>query len=196
MSTDHHDHHHHDGDHHGRRRGQPSPGMSRRTFLKRSSEMTFAAAVTITAAGALLNSAEAWGLEVKALKPETMRTLILMARDIYPHDRVPDRFYAIAVKPYDDKAAADPAVKAMIETGIAALDAAAGPGGYVGIGWEAQRVALLRTISSSPMFETVRSGLVVSLYNQQDLWPIFGYEGESYSKGGYIKRGFDDIDWL
>jgi hypothetical protein len=28
------------------------------------------------------------------------------------------------------------------------------------------------------------------------VWPIFGYEGESYSKGGYIKRGFDDIDWI
>ena len=33
-----------------------------------------------------------------ALKPETMATLIQMARDIYPHDQVPDKFYAIAVK--------------------------------------------------------------------------------------------------
>jgi hypothetical protein len=46
------------------------------------------------------------------------------------------------------------------------------------------------------MFETVRSGLVVSLYNQQEIWPIFGYEGESFSKGGYIERGFNDIDWI
>ncbi|TIP32839.1 MAG: gluconate 2-dehydrogenase subunit 3 family protein, partial [Mesorhizobium sp.] len=29
-----------------------------------------------------------------------------------------------------------------------------------------------------------------------ELWPIFGYEGESYSKGGYITRGFNDIEWL
>lgn len=185
--------HHHDHDHGP---GSGSTALSRRAFLMRSSEVTFAAAVTVTAAGALLHSAEAWALEVKGLQPETMKTLILMARDIYPHDKVPDRFYAIAVKPYDDKAAADPAFKAMIETGIAGLNAAAGHGGYTGLGWEAQRVALLRTVSATPMFETVRSGLVVSLYNQPEVWPIFGYEGESFSKGGYLKRGFDNIDWL
>jgi hypothetical protein len=195
MSDHHHDHSHshpHDQPHGGGAR----PALSRRAFLMRSSEVTFAAAITVTSAGALLNSAEAWGMEVTNLQPETMKTLILMARDIYPHDKVPDRFYAIAVKPYDEKAGKDPAFKAMIETGVAGLNAAAGPGGYTGVGWEAQRVALLRGISASPMFETVRSGLVVSLYNQKEIWPIFGYEGESYSKGGYISRGFDDIDWL
>ncbi|TIW51355.1 MAG: gluconate 2-dehydrogenase subunit 3 family protein, partial [Mesorhizobium sp.] len=54
----------------------------------------------------------------------------------------------------------------------------------------------LKDIESSPFFQTVRSGLVVSLYNQKDVWPIFGYEGESFSKGGYIERGFNDIEWL
>ena len=170
--------------------------VSRRTFLRRSSEVSFAAAVTITAGGALLNASEAWALEVKGLQPQTMRTLILVARDIYPHDKVPDRHYAIAMKSYDEKAAKDAAAKAQIESFVAGLDAAAGNGGYASVGWESQRVALLRTVSNSATFETVRSGLIVSLYNQPEVWPIFGYEGESYSKGGYIARGFDDIDWL
>jgi hypothetical protein len=182
------------GDHgrHGRR----DRAVSRRTFLRRSSEVSFAAAVTITSAGALLNVPEAWALDVKGLQPQTMKTLILVARDIYPHDKVPDRYYAIAMKSYDEKAATDPATKAQIESFIAGLDAAAGKGGYAGLGWESQRVALLRAVSSSPTFETIRSGLIVSLYNQPEVWPIFGFEGESYSKGGYIKRGFDDIDWI
>lgn len=170
-------------------------GMSRRGFLQRSAG-GFAAAVAITSTGALLNASEAWALDVKGLAPETMKTLILVARDIYPHDKVPDRFYAIAMKPYDEKATADPAMKAQIEAFVAALDAAAGPGGYVGRGWESERVALLKARSADPTFETIRSGLVVSLYNQQEIWPIFGYEGESFSKGGYINRGFNDITWL
>ena len=170
-------------------------GLSRRGFLQRSAG-GFVAAVAITSGGALMNASEAWALDVKGLKPETMKTLILVARDIYPHDKVPDRFYAIAMKSYDEKAAADPATKAEIEAFVAALDGAAGPGGYVGKGWEADRVALLKGESANPMFETIRSGLVVSLYNQQEIWPIFGYEGESFSKGGYISRGFDDITWL
>ncbi len=170
-------------------------GLSRRGFLQRSAG-GFAAAVAITSTGALLNASEAWALEVKGLKPETMKTLILVARDIYPHDKIPDRFYAIAMKPYDEKAAANPQVKAEIEAFVAALDGAAGEGGYVGRSWEADRVALLKGQSADPMFETIRSGLIVSLYNQKDVWPIFGYEGESFSKGGYIHRGFDDITWL
>ena len=168
--------------------------VSRRKFLQRSA--LGVAAIAITPAGALLNASEAWALDVKALKPETMKTLILVARDIYPHDKVPDRFYAIAMKSYDEKAATDAATKAQIESFIAGLDGAAGKSGYTGLGWESQRVALLRTVSNSPTFETIRSGLVVSLYNQPEVWPIFGYEGESYSKGGYLKRGFDDIDWI
>ncbi len=100
------------------------------------------------------------------------------------------------MKGYDDKAAGNPAMKAQIEGFVAALDGAAGEGGYVGRPWEADRVAILKNQSADPMFETIRSGLVVSLYNQKEIWPIFGYEGESFSKGGYIERGFDDISWL
>lgn len=174
--------------------GPESPG--RRFFLQRSSQIAFAAAVTVTSAGALINAPEAWGLEVKGLSPETMKTLILMSRDIYPHDRIADRFYAIAAKPFDEKALATPANKALFENGVAKLNGLAGPGGYSGLQWEAERVALLLKIADTPMFEEVRSTLVVSLYNQKDVWPIFGYEGESFSKGGYIHRGFDDLDWL
>ena len=173
-----------------------APPLSRRLFLRRSSEVTLAAAISITTAGALLNSIEAWGLEVEALKPQTMKTLILVARDIYPHDKVADRFYAIAVKGHDAKAAKDPAHKALIEDGVAYLDQGAGPKGYLGLDWEVERVALLRKVEDKPFFQAVRSDLIVSLYNQPEVWPIFGYEGESYSKGGYIRRGFDDIDWL
>ena len=170
-------------------------GLSRRGFLQRSAS-GFAAAIAITSTGALLNASEAWALDVKGLKPETMKTLILVARDIYPHDKVADRFYAIAMKGYDEKAAGNAEMKGQIEAFVAALDGAAGEGGYVGRPWEADRVALLKNQSGDPIFETIRSGLIVSLYNQQEVWPIFGYEGESFSKGGYIHRGFDDITWL
>lgn len=82
---------------------------------------------------------------------------------------------------------------------MAKLDAAAKAAygvPYADVGWEHQRVKLLRAMESDAFFQAVRGDLVVSLYNQKELWPIFGYEGESASKGGYIKRGFDDIDWL
>jgi len=150
----------------------------------------------VVSGSAVLSTTEAWGVETAGLKPETMATLIQMARDIYPHDQVPDKFYAVAVKSHDESAAKDPKHKEMIEAGIADLDTKAGDGGYSGLLWEEERVQLLQQIEETPFFQTVRGGLVVGLYNQKEVWPIFGYEGESYSKGGYIARGFDDIEWL
>jgi hypothetical protein len=117
-----------------------------------------------------------------------------MARDIYPHDHVADEFYAVAVKGYDaeDK-------KEMVAAGVAELDAAAvamGHANYLAAGWEEDRVKILQSVETSGLFQAVRGGLVTGLYNQKAVWPLFGYEGESFSQGGYISRGFDDINWL
>jgi hypothetical protein len=168
--------------------------LSRRSLIKGASAAAF-----VISTGAIINPLEAWGLEVKTLKPETMQTLIQMARDIYPHDRIADRFYAVALKEYDEKSATDTALKAQIEDGIAKLDQLANAKHgtrYVEVGWEAQRAAILRGIENDPFFLKVRGGLVVSLYNQKEVWPLFGYQGESAVHGGYINRGFNDIAWL
>lgn len=164
--------------------------VSRRDFLAGSGKTALGAAMVV-GAGTLVVPTAGWGMEVKALKPETMATLVQMARDIYPHDQVHDKYYAKAVKGFDDEAKKD-----MIEEGVAALDASAGDGGYLGTGWEADRVKLLTGIEDSPFFQAVRGTMVVSLYNQKALWPLFGYEGASAHKGGYLERGFDDIDWV
>jgi len=171
-------------------------GLTRRELLRRGTAL---GAAFVAGTGFLAHATDAWAMELKVLSPEAMATLVLMARDIYPHDRIPDRHYAAAVKSHDEKAAGDAAHKALIEDGVATLDTMAegqGAPSYLGLGWEDDRVAILRRIEASPFFQAVRGGLVVGLYNQKEVWPIFGYEGESYSKGGYIDRGFDDIAWL
>jgi hypothetical protein len=158
-----------------------------------------AGAAFIVGANFVTHATDAWAVEVKALTPHSMATLIQMARDIYPHDRIPDRHYVTAVRGHDDAAAADDAARLMLETGVATLDGLAqarGHGSYLGTGWEIDRVAMLREIEDGAFFQTIRGGLVVGLYNQKDVWPIFGYEGESASKGGYLEHGFDDIRWL
>jgi hypothetical protein len=175
-------------------RKEPAGGLSRRDFVRAASAAAF-----VLSGRAVINPTEAWGLETKAIAPATMQTLIQVARDIYPHDRLPDRFYAIAVKDYDTKAATDPQLKALIENGIAGLNQAAKKAhgkAYIELGWEEDRVPLLRQIENTPFFKKVRSGLVTGLYNQKEIWPIFGYEGSSADKGGYIDRGFNDLNWL
>lgn len=176
---------------------RPNPrGMTRRALLQRGTAL---GAAFVAGAGFLAHATDAWAIELKALSPEAMATLIQMARDIYPHDRLADQYYAVAVKAHDDSAAGDAAYKSMIEDGVATLNTmaiGAGAASYLGMGWEIDRVALLRQIDTTGFFQAVRGGLVVGLYNQAEVWPHFGYEGESFSKGGYIERGFDDIAWL
>jgi len=176
--------------------GRSVRGLTRRELLASGVR---AGTALVIGTGFVAHAGEAWAVETAGLSPATMATLIQMARDIYPHDRVADRYYALAVKGHDAKAAEDAAFRAMIEDGVATLDTLArarGAAGYLATGWEADRVAILREIEKGDFFQTVRGGLVVGLYNQKEIWPIFGYEGESFSKGGYLDRGFDDIAWL
>ncbi|MFT6308510.1 MAG: hypothetical protein ACJA0Z_003684 [Halioglobus sp.] len=153
----------------------------------------------LVGSGFLAASSATWAMEVKALKPSTMATLVQMARDIYPHDKFGDDLYAIAVQGHDDKAAEDADFKKMMEEGVSNLNSlavTAGHPSYVDTGWESDRVALLRSIEQDGFFQTMRGGLVVSLYNQPAVWSLLGYEGSSFEKGGYLDRGFDDVNWL
>jgi hypothetical protein len=166
-------------------------GLTRRELLARASA---AGACFVIGTSFIAAPDAVWAAETQQLAPETFATLVQMARDIYPHDHVPDEFYVIAVKGYDTAAAAP-----GIEAGISALNTVArgrGHARYLAVGWERERIDLLRAIEESAFFEQIRSGLVTGLYNQKAVWPLFGYEGESYSKGGYIDRGFNDINWL
>jgi hypothetical protein len=87
----------------------------------------------------------------------------------------------------------------MVETGVAELDAAAQQkhkSPYLIVAWETDRVALLQGIEKGALFTKLHGDLLVTLYNNKEVWPKFGYEGSSADKGGYINRGFNDIDWL
>jgi hypothetical protein len=128
-----------------------------------------------------------------------MATLVRMARDIYPHDRIPDIFYVNAVKPFDAKASKSADMLTLLEEGVVHLDDRARQQFktvYLELVEEVDRVSLLHGIEHTPFFNRVRSDLVVSFYNQHDLWRRFGYEGSSSEYGGYLHRGFDDVNWL
>jgi hypothetical protein len=168
-----------------------SLALTRRDLLRRSVAV---GAIAVAGGGFIAAPDAAWALEVSVITPEQMATLLQMARDIYPHDKVGDEYYAVAVKGYDAEDKKD-----MVAAGVAELDAAAqaaGHASYLAMGWEEDRVKILQAMEDSAFFQTVRGGLVTGLYNQKAVWPIFGYEGESFSQGGYIDRGFDDINWL
>jgi hypothetical protein len=115
----------------------------------------------------------------------TATTIIAVARTMYPHDALPDEVYA---RVSDTLAEATESAH-VIEEGVAAL---AGFSERSDI----ERVQALREIEGSEFFELVRSTAVVEIYSDPRTWEAFGYEGPSFDKGGYLHRGFNDLDWL
>src|SRR5882724_11069792 len=113
--------------------------FSRRVFMQGAAT---AAPVAAVAASTSLGISDAWANDATALAPATLKTLVKVARDIYPHDMLVDGYYITAVKPWDGKAAKDPAVKALIEDGVRRLDQDTQDKhkiAYAQVPWEADR---------------------------------------------------------
>jgi len=171
--------------------------VSRRVFLRNTAAAVPAAAVA--AAGIAITPEAGWAQNAKSMEPAELVTLARMARDIYPHDHLADIHYVNAVIGYDSKAGQDATFRKLLQDGIAQLNGAARKKHgqpYVSVGWETERVALLHGIQSGKFFRTIQGDLLLTLYNNKEVWPKFGYEGSSVEKGGYLERGFDDINWL
>ena len=168
--------------------------INRRGFLSRS-----AGAAALIAANPVLPAAAQPTL--KTGPASAMPSLVLMARDLYPHDRLPDAAYEAAVVDIDGQLAEKATGEVTMAQGTRDLDAAAeklSGGPYLAIKQESERVAVLLALDAagSPFFRTMRSGMITALYNQNEVWTKFGYEGSSAEKGGYLHRGFNDLDWL
>lgn len=132
---------------------------------------------------------------LQALDEATAQTLVSVTRAMYPHNHFPDKHYARVVVLLDAKAAENGEMKSLLTEGVAGLPDLTDGQDFAELDEERQVEALER-IQDGAFFKAVAGEVVTGLYSQPDVWPYFGYEGPSNDKGGYIDRGFDDIDWL
>ena len=160
----------------------------RRNFLAASGVVT-----GLLAAGgplSLIAPGRAWALELKALTSPQGTALLSVARTIAPHDGLEDAAYAVVVKAIDAAVSADEHARASVVSGLERLgtDFASRP--------EAARIEVLKAVEGTEFFQLMRSTTLGSLYSSAIAYAHFGYEGEAFSKGGYLTRGFSELDWL
>jgi hypothetical protein len=127
---------------------------------------------------------------VELFTPEDRDALVGVARAMYPHDGLPDAPYARAIDAVLGEAERDPRLARVVLDGLRAIR----EGGAI-----SERDALTRyleAMESSAFFRAVRARVSWRLYDDHEVWAFIGYPGESYSHGGYLHRGFDDLDWL
>jgi hypothetical protein len=130
--------------------------------------------------------------ETATLSSRTMATITVAARTMYPHDALPDDVYGRVSEKLAEAAREDPAAARVLEEGVSALN---GGQPFAELSADEQLEAL-NGIEGSDFFELVRSTAVVEVYSDQRTWEVCGYEGPSFDKGGYINRGFNDLNWL
>jgi hypothetical protein len=166
-------------------KGNPIP---RRDFLAASGLLSG----LLVAGGplSLIAPGRAWALELQSLTSEQGATVLSVARTIAPHDTLEDAAYALVVKAVDAAAAASPHVRELIDAGLERLGAGFAAGG------EPARVAALKALEATEFFQTMRGMTLANLYSSAIAYAHFGYEGEAFSKGGYLRRGFNDLHWL
>jgi hypothetical protein len=128
------------------------------------------------------------------LEQHVAETVTALARTLYPHDAVPDAVYERVAAKMAEAAREDAAQARMITEGVADLDRR-GEGPFTTRTAE-QRLADAEAIAGSEFFALVRSTAVVEVYSDPATWRVLGYEGPSFAQGGYLRRGFDDLDWL
>jgi hypothetical protein len=167
---------------------KPNATMDRREFLGATGLLT-----GVLAAGsplALFVPSRAWALDLKTLTSGEGATLLAVARTIAPHDKLDDAPYALVVQALDSSASTDAAALALLRNGVSGLGA-----GFVTAS-ETERVAALKSVETTPFFKSVRATTLMTLYASPLVYAYFGYEGEAFSKGGYLLRGFNDLRWL
>ena len=169
-----------------------TPTMTRGDVLRGAAMLFGSLAAGSVLAG--LAPSTAWALEMNQLSTAQGDTILRMAQVLYPHKSLPTAVYALLVKDLDTAAAKDPATAKQLKDGTAALDAAAG-GSFASASPDKQ-LAAVKSLQGTPFFGTVRSTCITSLYDNEMAYAHFGYEGASWPKGGYIRRGFDDLTWL
>ena len=169
------------------------PAMNRRRFLQVSGGT--AAGAAMLAAGVTLTATPsgAWALEVTTLDQHQAMTLLKVARQVFPHKTLADVYYTSVVQSLDAKAGASAETAKALADAVAALDAA------TNVNWvdlsAGYQLQVLQKVAPE-LLQTVKGDAVVSLYNNKLVWRHFGYEGSSIEHGGYLHRGFNDLNWL
>ena len=163
--------------------------MHRREFLRTTTGL-LTGLVVAGSPLALIAPGRAWAVDLTAFTSSEAATLMAVARTIAPHDKLDDAAYALVVQALDSDATKDGSTRKMVREGLSRL------GSEFIKATEADRVAALKKVESSEFFPTMRLKTLQVLYASPIAYAYFGYEGEAFSKGGYVLRGFNDLRWL
>lgn len=177
--------------HRRRDAGPDHAGPSRRMFL-----------MTTTMAG-VAGTAMLGGARMAFAAPldEGQASMLLrMVQDIYPHpDLLPVAHYQAIADTVMQGAVDDTDTASALVDGLDRINALSRElhgVDYADIADDDAREGVLRHFQNEGFFQGVRWTAYFGIYDNKEVWPLFGYQGSSVEHGGYIDRGFSDITFV
>ncbi len=173
--------------------------ISRRLFLKYGGYSTLTSKYLLTSTAGLLHTLSVYANEPDSLDGNDIKLLFSIIKQMYPHNVLNDTHYQKTVEKIMEESASDKDVNQIIKNGISKLndkvDTSTNNKTWLDSS-PAEQLEILKEISTTEFFSKLKQTTIHTLYNDHQVWKLFGYEGDAFSKGGYLHRGFNDLDWL
>lgn len=161
---------------------------TRRRFLVAS--IAYSGLISTGIGASMLRAGSAWARTADGNAIELAR----FARLLYPHDGIADAVYEEVIDSILADVANDAPMMDMLDAAVVALNAAQGDEWFEA--GEKEQIAAMRAVEGEPFFAAILGNVQARFYNHPQVWEHIGYPGSSVEFGGYVDRGFDDIDWL
>ena len=147
------------------------------------------AAITVVVAASPLLSCSDNNATVSAKGYSDLEILSSVAYDLFPHKALsPDLYLQVGQRLLRLDSS-------VVSQGLLQLQSEAGNRSWIDVS-ESERLSVLKSIEKSEFFALLRSVTIDVLYHDSAMFELVGYGGSAIEKGGYINRGFDDINWL
>lgn len=126
--------------------------------------------------------------------PAARAVLVHIIKTAFPHKDFPPGPYERMADRIIEAADESRWFRLKLIQGVQTLNSAAN-GSFTELDFD-ETTAALKTVENTEFFMFIRRSTILEMYEDEEVWQAVGYEGPSFEKGGYIDRGFDDLDWL
>ena len=113
---------------------------------------------------------------------------------MFPHERLSSDVYEQVAEQLSSRIAQSADLAAMMNAAMEVLTGNS-PETWAAL-TEREKTEALEKIQHTPFFQFVLNETLGGIYRHPLTWELLGFEGSSLEFGGYIDRGFNDIDWL
>lgn len=167
--------------------------MQRRRFLAQTAKVALGTKTSLLLGG--FPAMSAWAdSHATALAGTDLETLAVMVRVLLPHDFLTDTDYLEFATQIDGRLGSDAAFLQLVADGIAQMNAESN-GSWLAASVD-DKLNVMEALQDEVFFGQLLNAAIDTLYQDPAVYRRLGYEGSAIEFGGYLNRGFDDIDWL